>query len=566
MARDPSEAVDTTDHDALAKRAEEVIAWGAFHRMLLRPLYEDEQGIYPVVAESAEGCELVDARGRRFIDWTCSSGPVVLGYHHPEVEEAITAQMHAGPLLPVMHRVELEVAEMLVEMIPCAEMVAFGKNGSDVTTAAVRIARAATGRDLVVQWGFHGFHDWFVCQYRTKNAKGIYPVLRTYLHSFDYNDLDAVERLFFRFPDEIAAVMMEPVNDVLPNPGFLEGIKELAHKNGALLIFDELVTGFRLAKGGAQEHFGVTPDIAAFGKAIANGMPLAAVVGKREYMKHLPSTAWGITYRGETLSLAAARATLGILQREPVIEHLAAMGERLRDGFRQACEERAIGGRLTGLPGRMAVIFDATGCMSAADLRTCFLLQCAANGVLTNGVLFPSYAHDEEAVDRTLEAFGRSLDTLAEVIERSRVAMREAVQAGFTETGAADAAAAGLPSGSFDCMDFTPGKLELAGWILGRQGAPDSVEVIGPNGQTFTTRPSPRPDLAKAFPDVADAATAGYQVRLPTSALAANGGHEFTVVAKRGGETLFNCRIVRGENSSSAALPDPRWTGEALHL
>ena len=152
---------------------------------------------------------------------------MLLGYRHPEVEEAIRAQLEAGPMLSLAHPVEVEVAEMLMEMVPCAEMVAFGKNGSDVTTAAVRVARAATGRDLVLQCGFHGFHDWYTCQYRTKNVHGIPKALRAFVHEFPYNDLDALEWLFMRYPDEVAAVVMEPVNIVLPEPGYLEGVREL---------------------------------------------------------------------------------------------------------------------------------------------------------------------------------------------------------------------------------------------------------------------------------------------------------------------------------------------------
>jgi glutamate-1-semialdehyde 2,1-aminomutase len=550
--------------EKLIEKADELLAWGNQHRVLLRPLYDDERGIYPEAIESAEGYELVDVQGRRFIDWTGAWGPVMLGYRHPAVEDAIKAQLQAGPLLPLMHRIEVEVAETLVDIIPCAEMVAFGKNGSDVTTAAIRIARAATGRDLILQWGFHGYHDWYTCRYRAKNAKGIPTVLRSFIHSFEYNDLGSLQRLFNRYPEEIAAVIMEPVTNVLPEPGFLEGVKELAHRNGALLIFDEVVTGFRLANGGAQEHFGVIPDLACFGKAIANGMPLAAIVGRQQYMKHLPSTAWGMTYRGETLSLAAASAVLELLQREPVTARLVETGTRLRDGFHEACSQRSIEGALLGPPARMAFEFGGHISLAPDNLRTYFLRQCAAHGVLTNGMILPSYAHDDSAVERTLEAFGRSLDALYKVLSTARIAVHEAFRNGFTRP---KRGAPGLvPGGWFDSIQVSEQGLEVMGWILGEQGALDSVELVSPSGQAFPVQRYERPDLVEAFPDVPRAAAGGYWASLPARAFARNGGHEFTLVAKHDGSPVFSCHVVRSEHPSSTALPTVSWNGEALHL
>ena len=558
-----SRPLAAADDRELRRQADELLAWGGQHRVLLRPLYEDEQGVFPEVAESAEGYEVVDASGRRFIDWTCAWGPVLLGYRHPAVEAAIKEQLEAGPLLPLMHRVELEVAAMLVNMIPCAEMVAFGKNGSDVTTAAIRLARASTGRELVLQWGFHGFHDWYTCQYRTKYAKGIPTVLRAFIHSFEYNDLESLEWLFQRYPDEVAAVIMEPVNDVLPEPGYLESVRDLTHRNGALLIFDEVVTGFRMANGGAQEHFGVVPDLACFGKAVANGMPLAAIVGRRQYMKHLPDVAWGMTYRGETLSLAAARAVLQTLEQEPVIEHLAATGSRVRDGFQRACEERGIRAELAGPPARMGFVFHPNGGIAPEEQHTYFLRQCASNGVLTNGMILPSYAHDAEAIERTLEAFSRSLDSLSEVVEGSRIAVDEAVRAGFAD---AKPVAGSMPSGSFDSIRVTDAIVAVEGWILGEHGALDSVELVGPTGEKYGVERRDRPDLAQAFPDIPQAAAGGYQANLPASAFASNGGHEFTVVAKQGECLVFQCRVVRAAGSSFASLPALRWIEGALRL
>ena len=271
------------DHtEELARKADELLGYGGFHRVAWQRFYRKDDDVFPRFAVSAQGCRLVDSRGRTFVDWVNGGGPVLLGYSHHAVTEAINRQMAdtAGPTLSLTHPIEVEVASLLTELVPCAEMVAFGKNGSDAVTAAVRIARAVTGREVLLHYGGHGFHDWFVSVY---GVPGVPTMLGSLVHPFPYNDLNALATLFDLFRGKVAAVVMEPVTTLLPERGYLEGVRDLAHANGALLIFDEMVTAFRLAPGGAQERFGVEPDLTALGKAIANGMPLSAVVGKREF-------------------------------------------------------------------------------------------------------------------------------------------------------------------------------------------------------------------------------------------------------------------------------------------
>jgi glutamate-1-semialdehyde 2,1-aminomutase len=177
--------------DDLTREADRLLGYGAQHRRLLRPFYEDNEGIFPRFAQSARGYELVDSEGRSFVDWVNGGGPVLLGYGHPTVEEAIRSQLGAGPTLSLMHPVELDVSSLLTEMVPSAERIAFGKNGSDAVTAAVRVARATTGKDVVLQHGVHGFHDWYVAVH---GVPGVPPVLGELVHSFPYNDLDALSR------------------------------------------------------------------------------------------------------------------------------------------------------------------------------------------------------------------------------------------------------------------------------------------------------------------------------------------------------------------------------------
>jgi glutamate-1-semialdehyde aminotransferase len=542
----------------LTRRAGELLAYGGHHRLLLRPVYAAEEGVFPEFAERVQGYELIDSTGRRYIDWASAWGPVILGYRHPAVEEAISAQLAAGPTLSLMHPVELDVASMLTEMIPCAEMVAFGKNGSDVVTAAVRVARAATGRELILQHGFHGFHDWYTCQYRAKNVHGISTALRAFVHQFPYNDLDALEWLFCRYPGEVAAVVMEPVNLTIPEPGYLEGVLRIAHDHGALLVFDEMVTGFRLANGGAQELFGVTPDLACVGKGLANGMPLAAIVGKREYMRHLPETAYGMTFRGETLSLAAARAVLGVLQEEPVTEHLARVGTQVREAFHEACEREGIGCELLGPPPRMSFVFKDGGGLDPERLRTLFVRECARNGVLTTGTLLPTYAHDQDAIDQTLQAFALSLRTLSEAIRTGGEAIAAAVRAGFTSVR--NGAATGPPAGAIDIIRVEVAQLRVSGWLLFGDGCADEVSMVAPNGAVRHARTVTRPDVADAFPGVGGAESSGYEAMLPAAVFAPEGAYDFTIEARSRTGEEFRCRIVRPrEGLPDSPLGAPRF-------
>jgi glutamate-1-semialdehyde 2,1-aminomutase len=536
----------------LSRRAGEVLAYGGHHRMLLRPVYEDEEGVFPEFAVAAEGYELTAQDGRTFIDWAGGWGPVLLGYRHPEVEEAIRTQLEAGPMMSLAHPVEVELAEALIEIVPCAEMVAFGKNGSDVTTAAVRVARAATGRDLVLQCGFHGFHDWYACKYRAKNVHGIPKALRAFVHEFPYNNLDALEWLFIRYPDEVAAVVMEPVNILLPDPGYLEGVRDLAHQHGALLVFDEMVTAFRLANGGAQELFGVAPDLACLGKGMANGMPLSAIVGRREHMRHLPDTAWGMTFRGETASLAAGLAVTRVIRREPVAEHLAAIGSQVREAFHKACGRQGVQAELLGPPARMTFQFADAGALDAGRLRSLFVRECARNGVLTTGTLLPSYAHDEHAVEETTRAITSALERVVEAIRTGREALAGAVGAGFEgDRPAANGAPGGAPAGAIDTVRELPGRLEVSGWLLLEDGPPDSIEVVAPGGATRNVRQVGRPDVADAFPRVPNAAASGFTATLPATVFAPEGPYDFTIRGRRRARTSFRCRIVRSREGSA---------------
>ena len=255
--------------------------------------------------------------------------PNVLGYSDPDVDLAIRRQLTRGISFSLPTTLETELAERLVKHIPCADMVRFGKNGTDATSAAVRLARAATKRDRLILLGYHGWQDWYI-GVTTRNL-GVPASVSALSHLAPYGDLQAIEDLFAKHPGEFAAVMLEPMNTVEPAPGYLKGLKELVHRHGALLIFDEIITGFRWAIGGAQARYGVTPDLACFGKAMGNGMPISAVVGRADIMRLMEDIFYSGTFGGETLSLAAAIATIDKIEREAVIDRLWATGRRTHD-------------------------------------------------------------------------------------------------------------------------------------------------------------------------------------------------------------------------------------------
>jgi glutamate-1-semialdehyde 2,1-aminomutase len=525
--------------------------------MLLRHLYAGDDDAFPRFAEHAEGCRLRDADGTSYVDWISGGGPVLLGYRHPDVERAIVEQVEAGPTLSLMHPVELEVAAMLKEMIPCAEMVTFGKNGSDVVTAAVRVARAVTGRDLILQHGVHGFHDWYVSMF--PEVEGQPDALRDLVHPFPYNDLDALDGLFDRFRGRVAAVVMEPTNVELPEPGYLEGVRDLAAAHGALLVFDEMITGFRLANGGAQERFGVMPDLACFGKALANGMPLSALVGKRSYMQRLTSVAYGMTFRGETLSLAAARAVLALLRREPVAERLAVTGARVRESFGAARERHGVQATLRGPEARMTFDFAPDGGMLGQRIQIAFLKQCARAGVLTNGNILPSLAHDEDALAQTGDAFDAALGAVAGLVRAGTTALTDAVRVGFEAGDNGGAQGRRRSAGCLDVVATQGEQLLLHGWVVPGDGAPDTIEVIARTGNTHAAAPLARPDVAEAFPGVAGAERSGFAAALPASGFAHNGEFDCVLRALRSGETVFLTHIVTRRDGDAVDPVSPRW-------
>jgi glutamate-1-semialdehyde aminotransferase len=381
------------------------------------------EGVYPVFLERGDGCTVTDIDGNVYIDYPCALGPMILGYGDPEVDAAAAARVSAGTCFSLGHRLEVEVAEALVEMVPGAEMVRFLKTGSEATTAALRLARAATGRDHVAMCGYHGWHDWCI-GHTTRNA-GVPRAVRDLTHQWMYNDLESLGALFSASSGDIAAVVMEPVGVEPPTPGFLEGVRALCDEHGAVLIFDEVITGFRLARGGAQEHFGVVADLAVFGKALANGYPLAAVAGRAVLMEQIGSSVFiSSTFGGDTVSLAASLATLRRIGAGGVIEHLWRQGARVMEGFNALASEHEVPAQMIGLAPRRVIVFQPAGGGDANVLKGLVWQECLDRGVLLGNANFVSLAHDDAAIEATLAAFDGALRAVGAAVRHGEVAAR----------------------------------------------------------------------------------------------------------------------------------------------
>ena len=553
----PLPRMDTESTGRLVHQARRVLAYEHFDSIAQKPFLSADEQVFPQAADSACGFEIVDTTGKVYVDWINGGGPVLLGYRRPEVEDAIRKQLEAGPTLSLLHPLQVEVATMLTEMIPCAEMVAFGKNGSDALTAAARIARAVTGRDVILYHGMHGFHDWFACT--APGVRGIPEVLKPLIHRFDYNDLEGLQRLLDRFSSDVAAVVMEPVREQLPHPGYLEGVRRLTTQYGALLVFDEVVTALRLGPGGAQEYFDVVPDLACLGKAMGNGMPISAVVGPRSYMMHLPSVAFGMTFQGETLSLAAARAVLRIVRGEPVAEHVARIGTRVQQAFAASCERHGVAASLSGPPARMTFIFHEAPGISAAAVQSLFIQECLKHGVLTNGNVLPSYAHNDEAVQRTARGFDAALAVVGQAVRASETASRG--EPSRLPCGPRAASSRGY----VETLRVEEGMIFLSGWALLEGWAAERVEIVTDDGITTAAVVVFRPDLAEAFPAVARAQYGGYQVAVPVPASPLEDPIRLTLRLMRGAVVDFQCRIlIESRPDANGMWPGPHWTGDGF--
>ncbi len=377
---------------------------------------------YPLEAPGfivrGKGCHVWDVDGNEFIEYGMGLRAVSLGHAHETVNAAACRQMGYGHNFVRPSPIELECAEELSSMITGAEMVKFGKNGSDATNAAVKLARAYTGRDLIAVCADHAFFsvdDWFIGS--TAMNAGIPRAIRDLTVTFRYNDLASVQTLFDRFPNQIACVMLEPEKETPPAANFLQALKDLCHTHGAVFILDEMITGFRWHNGGGQAYHNVVPDLSAFGKAMGNGFSIAALAGQRDIMRlggldHDRERVFllSLTHGAEAPNLAAALEVMRIYKREPVVATMWRQGERLRAGVTNAVKAHGLEKRFLLLGKPCCLVFgtrDGEGKPSQA-FRALFLQELIKRGILAPSFII-SYAHTDADVDRTIAAVDESL-------------------------------------------------------------------------------------------------------------------------------------------------------------
>ena len=376
------------------------------------------EGHTPLFLDRGNGGRAWDIDGNEYVDMICGLLPVVLGYRDPDVDNAIKAQLEKGISFSLATELEYTVAEKLIEIIPCAEMVRYGKNGTDATSAAIRLARAHTNKDHIIAIGYHGWQDWYIGA--TVRNLGIPEAVRGLTHKLMYNDLDAIEEVFKNHKDNVAAIIMEPMNVVEPAPGYLQTVKDIAHKNGAILIYDEVITGFRFSNGGAQEYFGVTPDLACFGKAMGNGMPISAITGRADIMNLMNEIFYSSTFAGEALSLAAANAVIDKFRVQPVIETIDKTGTKLTKAVEQKAKDFGLDNvfKLSGHPSwKIFQFFDHKNGSKEA-IKTLMAKELISHGVLATVSHNICFAHNDEDIEQILKAYDHAFEVVEKALEK----------------------------------------------------------------------------------------------------------------------------------------------------
>ena len=403
------------ESERLLRLAEAVIPLGSQTFSKSRTQYP--VGVSPFFASKGSGSYLWDVDGNKYVDLVASLAAVTLGYGDPEINKAVKRQLKKGVSLSLSSKLETVVAEKIIDLVPSAEMVRFAKNGSDATSAAVRIARYFTGRDHIISIGYHGWHDWYIGS--TTRSMGVPSAIQALTLSARYNDLSHVENLFEEAKGDVAAVILEPMNSVDPAPGYLESLRNFCSSNNILLIFDEVITGFRFARGGAQELFGVTPDLSCFGKGIANGFPISVIAGRREIMEGFKEVFFSGTFGGELLSLTAANVVLDKVRDNWVIPELYRVGQAIQQGLlgeisRNKYEFVNISGNPTWTFLNWTLSSDAL----QNKVKTYFLQEMFKRGILVLSTNNVTTTLSQKDISKILTAYAEVFEAISQALER----------------------------------------------------------------------------------------------------------------------------------------------------
>lgn len=383
--------------------------------MGIRRPYNFVPGEYPIFIERGYGGHIVDVDGNDYIDMLCAYGPIILGYNEPEINNEVIKQMEKGFCFSLVQEIQNKLEQRLIDLIPSAEMVVLAKTGSDVTTIATRVARAYSGKDKILRCGYHGWHDWCV-----EVHGGVPKQVSEFTIEFEYGDLDELEEVLKEYHDDAACIIITPVghpnaHPLIPPPeGYLQGVRELATKYDVVLIFDEIRTGFRVSMGGAQQRYGVTPDISVFGKAMANGYAISACVGKAEFMKVLEKDAFvSSTFFPNSLEMAAALKTIEILERDRVLDDIWSRGEKFNARITRLVEESGVPASVSGIPPMQYITFDK--CENYKERRVCFFTETIRRGLFIQPYHhgYICYRHSDKDLDDACNAIAEALEVTA---------------------------------------------------------------------------------------------------------------------------------------------------------
>lgn len=405
--------------EKMLKRAQKVIPLGS--QTFSKSITQYPLGISPLYITKGKGSKVWDVDGNQYVDFGNALASVLLGYDDKDVTSAVQKQIKGGVNFSLPHPIEIEVAERLVEMIPCAEMVRFGKNGSDATSAAIRLSRSYTNRDHIAICGYHGWQDW--CIGVTSMNSGVPKLVQELSHTFIYNDISSLESIFQKYPNQIAAVILEPMNIKYPENEFLKEVKKIANFHNAVLIFDETITGGRFSIGGAQDLFSVTPDLATFGKGIANGFPLSAIVGKRDIMKHMKDIFFSGTFSGETSALAAAKVVLGKIQNTSLLKEIEKKGERLVCDINLLISKHSLENifYISGHPSWSFLNIKNNDSIDSMAIKTLLLQEMFAQGIIFIGSHNISSAHSDKDLRKLLFAYDNIFPLVKNAIEDNTI-------------------------------------------------------------------------------------------------------------------------------------------------
>ena len=382
--------------------------------------YQQYPDKFPFFAENGNGGRITDVDNNEYVDLIMGLLPLTLGYNDNDVNKAIIKQLEKGITFSLPTLLEYELSYKLTQLIPSAEKVRFAKNGTDVTSGAIRLARGITKKDKIITCGYHGWQDWYIGT--TSRNLGVPKKVRNLSIATKFNDIDDVHKIIKKNKNDIAAMIIEPMSFVEPKKDYYKELQALLKKNKILFIFDEIITGFRFSEGGAQKYFNITPDLSCFGKGMANGMPLSALVGKSKYMNKMSEIFFSGTFGGESLSLAASIATIDKIKKKNVIKRLWSTGSQILKHINLEIKNFKLES-LIDVKGKepwSLVNFKSSKKLDKFQLKYIFMKNMAANGVLTLGTNNICFAHSVKDINKIKKAYSNTFSLINEIIYQNR--------------------------------------------------------------------------------------------------------------------------------------------------